>query len=128
MSPEVWRDRVAGMIEDIRRVESFITGMDRAAFARDERTVFAVAYAFVRLGEAVGSVPDDVKAAHPTVPWGDIRHFRNFMIHVYHAVDPIRLYDTALADLPGLADLLAQVIATPPNTPAEDEASDGEPD
>lgn len=114
------------MIEDIRRVESFIGGMDRRTFARDERTVFAVAYAFVRLGEAAGSVPEEVKSAHPAVPWGDIRHFRNFMIHVYHAVDPVRLHDTAMTDLPGLADLLTRVLSTLPQTDPTSEDPESE--
>jgi uncharacterized protein with HEPN domain len=32
---------------------------------------------------------DDFSAAHPEVPWKDARHFRNFMIHLCMAVDPL---------------------------------------
>lgn len=47
-------------------------------------------------------IPEDVMEAHPEIEWGDIRHFRNFMIHVYDRVDPRRLHETATQDLPPL--------------------------
>jgi uncharacterized protein with HEPN domain len=53
--------------------------MKRDEFRRDEKTVFAVCYAFVRLGEAVAHIPPEVMRANPEVEWGQIRHFRNFM-------------------------------------------------
>lgn len=112
MSPEQWRDRVAGMLADIERIQTFIGTLDREAFCRDEKTVFAVCYAFVRLGEAVGHIPSEVAAANPAIEWRNIRHFRNFMIHVYLAVDPGRLYDTAGTDLPALAAKLRTMITS----------------
>ncbi len=102
MSRDVWVDRVRGMVEDIDRIMTFVRGIDRDAFLSDEKTMFAVCYAFVRLGEAVFHVPPEVVDAHPEIEWGKIRHFRNFMIHVYFAVDPARLYDTAHQSLPAL--------------------------
>ena len=114
MSPEadsrLWRDRVQVMVEDIDRIMAFIGGMTRDAFGADEKAVFAVCYGFVRLGEAVPHIPDHVRDAHPEVEWIDIRKFRNFMIHVYLAVDPGRLYDTAKADLPLLAAKLRAIL------------------
>jgi uncharacterized protein with HEPN domain len=85
-------------------------GLDKDAFVNDEKTVFAVCYAFVRLGQAVAQMPSAVTGAHPDVEWGDIRHFRNFMIHVYLSVDPARLYETAKGDLPALAAKLRAVL------------------
>jgi len=97
------------MLEDIERIGRFIGSLDRDRFINDEKAVFAVCYAFVRLGEAVQHIPTDVTSAHPEIEWGDIRHFRNFMIHVYLAVDPARLFDTAKTDLPPLAAKLRQL-------------------
>lgn len=98
------------MVEDIDRVLGFVGGATREAFAMDEKAVFAVCYGFVRLGEAASQIPEDVRRAHPEVEWGDIRHFRNFMIHVYLSVDPGRLYDTAKTDLPLLAAKLREIL------------------
>ena len=88
------------MVEDVERIGRFIADLDRESFRRSEQVVFAVCYAFVRLGEAVVHVPESVTAAHPEIEWSDIRHSRSFMVHVYPSVDPGRLYDTAKADLP----------------------------
>lgn len=111
MSPEPWRDRIAVMIEDIDRIQSFIGGRDRENFSKDEKSVFAVSYAFVRLGEAVGHIPKSVVEDHPEIEWGDVRHFRNFMIHVYDRVDPARLHDTAMQELAELRRKLQELIA-----------------
>jgi uncharacterized protein with HEPN domain len=99
LPPIAWQDRVAIMLDDIARIRAFIGTLDREAFIRDDKTAFAVSYAFVRLGEGVGHVPEDVRTAHPQVAWKNVRHYRNFMIHVYQAVDPGRVFDTAKDDL-----------------------------
>lgn len=98
------------MIEDIDRIARFIGDKTREDFVADEQAVFAVCYSFVRVGEAVHHVPEEVIAAHPEIEWRDIRHFRNFMIHVYHAVDPARLHDTATVSLPQLRPKLAALL------------------
>ncbi len=110
MSPEPWRERIRGMVEDIDRIAAFIADLSRDEFIASEQAVFAVSYAFVRLGEAVHHIPSDITDAHPDIEWGDIRHFRDFMIHVYQAVDPARLYDTATVSLPPLRPKLKAVL------------------
>lgn len=102
LPPAAWQDRVAIMLEDITRIRAFMGDLDRDGFIRDDKTVFAVSYAFVRLGEGAGHVPEEVKQANPQVEWKSVRHYRNFMIHVYQAVDPGRVYDTAKDDLDAL--------------------------
>ena len=98
------------MLEDIERIRVFLAGHDRNSFAKDEKTHFAVSYAFVRLGEAVFHIPEAVKSRHPEVAWTDVRAFRNFMIHVYHAVDPARVFDTAEQELDSLEKALRNIV------------------
>ena len=112
MSPDEWPERVSIMIEDIDRVLSFIDGRTRDEFKADEESVFAVSYAFVRLGEAVVHVPVALRESHPEIEWGDIRQFRNFVTHVYVAVDAGRLHDTAVQFLPDLRAKLARVLSS----------------
>jgi uncharacterized protein with HEPN domain len=110
LPPIAWLDRVAIMLDDIARIRDFMGAMDRDAFIRDDKTTFAVSYAFVRLGEGAGHVPEDVKKANPQVEWKQVRHSRNFMIHVYQAVDPGRVYDTAKDDLDRLESGLSELL------------------
>lgn len=115
LPPIAWQDRVAIMLDDIARIRAFIGTLDRESFIRDDKTAFAVSYAFVRLGEGAGHVPEAVKVANAQVAWKSVRHYRNFMIHVYQAVDPGRVFDTAKDDLDsleaGLRDLLRRETA-----------------
>lgn len=92
------------MLEDIERIRVFIGEHSREFLAADEKASFAVCCAFVRLGEAVGNIPEEVKSLNPQVDWASVRKFRNFMVHVYQAVDPARLHDTAVTDLAPLAE------------------------
>ena len=73
--------------------------------------------AFVRsieiIGEAARSVPDDVRARAPSVPWAQIVGTRHILAHAYGRVDPAILW--ALVDQ-GLAKLeadLAPLLLTP---------------
>ena len=49
LPPIAWLDRVAIMLEDIARIRVFIGEMDRDTFIRDDKTAFAVSYAFACL-------------------------------------------------------------------------------
>lgn len=98
------------MLEAADAALTFIGDMSRDEFLADLRTIYAVRAAFITLGEASGGVPDSVRKAYPEIPWREIRHFRNFMIHVYEAVLPDRLWETAHRNLPSLREQLAGVL------------------
>ena len=98
------------MVQDAERIQRFVAPHTRESFRNDDQAVVAACYGFVRLGEAATHIPQSVITANPQVEWGAIRHFRNFMIHVYPAVDPGHLYDTAKTDLPPLVKKLQAVL------------------
>jgi uncharacterized protein with HEPN domain len=99
------------MVDDIDRILSFVGERTLEEFLADEQACFAVSYAYIRIGEAIASVPQEVLDAHSEIEWRKIRHFRNFMVHVYHAVDPAHLYRTARDNLPELRINLERVLA-----------------
>jgi len=74
-----------------------------------------VCYAFVRLGEVSGQVPEDVRTRHPEVPWRTVRQYRNFMVHVYKwcmsngRVNAKRVFKTVRDDVPALLEALRRV-------------------
>jgi uncharacterized protein with HEPN domain len=35
------------------------------------------------IGEAVRAIPPELEAAHPEIPWDDVRGMRNIVIHEY---------------------------------------------
>lgn len=89
---------------------SFVGEMSVEGFLEDLKTVYAVRAAFITLGEAAGHIPDGLRQRFPEIPWREMRHFRNFMVHVYPQVDPAHLYRTVRESLPSLRDQLRSVL------------------
>ena len=72
----------------------------------------AVIREFEIIGEAVGKLPEEIKAAHHDVPWQDIKDFRNLLVHEYFGVDQEIVWNVIQQELPrllqGVATLLDQ--------------------
>ena len=77
-------------------------------------TMQAVAFNFFIIGEAAGAVPEEIRAAHPEIPWAQMRSMRNVIGHQYFALDPWILWDTAQKDLPSLVVRLEAMLSTGP--------------
>lgn len=108
MSLESQRD-LASLI-DIREaataIRRFLPTPDRVAFDNDERTRAAVNYELAVIGEATKRLSSAFRAAHPSIPWGDIAGMRDHLIHAYDALDSDEIWSTVTKDVP---DLLAHV-------------------
>ena len=101
---------LADMLDAIDAIGRFTAGMSRESFADDEKTIFAVRAAFITLGEACGRLPQPFRDAHPEVPWRKVRHFRNFMIHVYDRIQTDPIWDTVEKDLPPLREQIQSLL------------------
>ncbi|MBK7406333.1 MAG: DUF86 domain-containing protein [Phycisphaerales bacterium] len=102
MSPRDWPQRVRDMLEAIAEIESFVAGMDEAAFAADLKTQRAVTATLTIIGEAARHIPDELERSSPHLPWKDMRSTRNFIVHIYHEIEPAILWQTIRDDLPPL--------------------------
>ena len=64
------------LLKDIRtaldRIDSFTRGMSYEEFAVDEKTVNAVIFNFLVIGEAVKNLPPTLTGNHPGIPWRQI--------------------------------------------------------
>ena len=58
----------------------------------------------LQIGELVGGLTDDFKAANPHIPWRAIKGMRNVVVHKYGEVDMETLWDALQNDLPKLAE------------------------
>ena len=84
-----------------------------AAFVADRRTYDATLRNIQLIGEAATHVPDDVRAAYPSIPWRAIIGSRNRLAHAYlHIGDAVlwSIIQDAIPDLvPQLRKLLKDV-------------------
>jgi uncharacterized protein with HEPN domain len=106
-----WRLRISDILAAVERIGRYTSGLDRAAFGRDERTVEAVCFALVVIGEAASHVPNDVQIAAPGIPWRKMTAMRNIAAHEYFGLDLDTVWQTATVDVPALSPLLAALRA-----------------
>lgn len=105
-----WRLRVADIVAAIARIGRYTAGMQEAEFAHDEKTVEAVCFALVVIGEAAAHVPDDVQAGAPEIPWRKMTGMRNIAAHEYFGIDLATVWQTATVDVPALKPLLERLL------------------
>jgi uncharacterized protein with HEPN domain len=75
--PREWRVRVNDIIDAAERAVRYTDGLTFDEFRADARTVDAVSFAIVIVGEAANAVPESVTRTAPEIPWTDIRGMRN---------------------------------------------------
>ena len=114
MSPRSGRERIQDILDAIAEIQTFVSGLSRAEFLGDAKTLKAVVANLVIIGEAARHVPDDVIQAHPDVPWPLMRGMRNRIIHAYYQVDATIVWDTCQSDLAPLMEPLQRILASLP--------------
>jgi uncharacterized protein with HEPN domain len=107
--PRDYKVSLDDVLEAVERIESYTSGMDKAQFQADRKTIDAVVRNLEIIGEAVKNVPPEVRALSPSVPWSKIAGMRDILIHVYFNIDTDIVWDvvqTKLADLKATAESL----------------------
>lgn len=111
-------DCVADILENIARIEGYLAGLDRAAFAADGRTRDAVERCLERVCEAAHRLGDRAEALMPNHPWDDIRGMGNRLRHAYDRISLDILWLTVRERLPVLrTDAEAAAFLLPPPRP-----------
>ena len=111
MPPRDWRLRITDILAAVERIRRYTAGLQEAGFARDEKTVEAVCFALIVIGEAVTHVPADVQAMDPQIPWRKMKGMRNIAAHEYFGIDVSTVWLTATMDVPALKPLLERLLA-----------------
>lgn len=117
------RDHI-DLLNDIRTAASkarqFTAGLDYAAFAVDEKSIYAVVRALEIVGEATKRVPQEIRDLAPTIPWRSMAGSRDKLIHDYITVDLENVWHTVVVDLPLLDAELNSLIQTIAGLPSDD--------
>jgi len=88
------------ILDSGQAIQSYVDNLDFEHFHKDRMRFAAVIREFEVIGEAVGKLPEELKAQYPDVPWRDIKDFRNLLIHEYFGVDLRIVWNAAKQDLP----------------------------
>ena len=107
--------RLRDIAAALERIRVYCDGLTFEDFSSDSRTVEAVQFNFIVIGEAARHIPDDVVARRPDLPWAEMRGLRNIVTHAYFAVSLDILWQTITNDLPPLRPAIQALLdeATP---------------
>ena len=104
-----WRFYIDDMIAFAEKVVAYTNGLDQQAFVASGLVYDATLRNLELIGEAATHVPDDVRAAHPQVPWRLVVATRNRLIHGYLGIDNDTLWSIVVSDVPALLPTLRTV-------------------
>ena len=62
----------------------------------------AVSMCILQIGELVGNLSEEFRASHNTIPWREIKGFRNIIAHAYHKVEAALTAEVIRSDIPVL--------------------------
>lgn len=96
------RDFLADILEAIYRASQYTVDMDFAAFADDTKTQDAVIRTIEIVGEATKNLSDDLRGAHPDIPWKSMAGIRDKLIHHYFGVNIDIVWQIATDELPAV--------------------------
>ncbi len=97
-----WRLYVDDMIGCAEKVITYTDGFDQAGFIASGLHYDATVRNLELIGEAATHVPENVRGAHPQIPWRLIIATRNQLIHGYLGIDNDTLWSIVKDDIPVL--------------------------
>lgn len=111
------RDRIEDILDAIASIRVDTLGMDLAGFARNGTVVRSVLYSIGVIGEAAKNIGDEVKAAHPNIPWRAISGLRDRIVHEYFRTNVRRIWDVVVDDIEPLEIALREALSRLPTSP-----------
>jgi uncharacterized protein with HEPN domain len=78
---------VKDILAALDRIDSYTKGMNFEAFVADEKTVNAVIYNFLVIGEGVWLLPLTVTGKYPEIPWRQIAGMRDKLTQTCFSTD-----------------------------------------
>ena len=107
------RDRqiILKLRSEARLVLQMLDGYDLQTFLSDEKTKRAVCMTLINIGELVKNLSDELRSAHPHVPWRAISGLRDITAHKYQTLRMEDVWLTATRDIPQLKEELDAILA-----------------
>ncbi len=102
---KVYTDQI---LDSIRKIESFVSGIDKEDFLENALVQSAVIMQLMLIGEVSKKISDDLKRKI-NLPWKEIAGFRDKAIHNYFDINLDVVWNTIIIDLPPLKEGLQNI-------------------
>jgi uncharacterized protein with HEPN domain len=101
MSERGITEYLSDILEAIKRIQDYISGMDYQTLLKDLKTRDAVIRNLEVIGEAAKNINDDFREQNPGVPWKEMSGLRDKLIHHYFGVNFEIVWTIIHDELPG---------------------------
>ena len=101
---------IGDMLVAMAKIERYVKGLSFDEFVKSDMVIDAVIRNLEVMGEAAKNVPDEVKVAHPEIPWRRIVGLRNIVIHDYLGIDLENIWRIAAENIPENRPLVAKLL------------------
>lgn len=110
--PERDRDILRHIVSYCVQIEQTMVrfGDDYGLFVADPIYRNAAALCILQIGELVGKLTETFRAAHPSIPWRQIKAMRNIVAHSYGSVDPETAWEVISGDIPVLKQYCCELL------------------
>jgi uncharacterized protein with HEPN domain len=94
--------RLSDIVESIERIRSVLGDMPLDVFETDWQTQWLVERGVEIISEASRHLSDELKARHPSIPWGKVAGIGNILRHNYENIAAPVMWKLAQEDLSSL--------------------------
>ena len=101
-SAREWSFYIDDMIAFAEKVIAYTDGLNQARFVASRLNYDATLRNLELIGEAATHIPDEIRSAHPPVPWRLLIATRNRLIHGYLGIDNDTLWSIVVTNVPTL--------------------------
>lgn len=105
-SQREWSFYLDDMLDFAGKVLSYTQGLDQTGFVSCRLVYDATLRNLELIGEAATHIPEEIRTAHPEIPWRLIIATRNRLIHGYLGIDDDTLWSLIQDDVSELVPLL----------------------
>lgn len=103
------KERLEHILKAITDIEIFTKDVSKESFLNDTVLIHATLFKFAIIGEAVIYIDDEILNKYE-YPWYQVRGFRNFILHEYHAIEFRIVWEAIENDLPELKKIVKQIL------------------
>ena len=104
------REHLGSMVQFAEEAISFLGGDGARQLASDRKTLRAVSYALLAVGEAASRVSAEARSGIPAINWVQAIGMRHHLAHGYDVIRVEVIAETVRDDLPGLIAAIHNVL------------------
>jgi uncharacterized protein with HEPN domain len=99
------------IVEACEKLLRYTQGVTFDQFVRDDILFDATVHNLQIIGEAVRSLPEEIRSLRPEIEWKRIVGLRHLLVHHYFGVDAEIVWDLALNQSPQLLEAAKDILA-----------------